>query len=252
LRILLAEDVVVNQKFAVLALEELGYTADVAANGLEVISALERQAYDVILMDVQMPEMDGLEATRHIRKNFPAKQQPRIIAMTANALQGDREMCLKAGMDDYVSKPIYMDELRNVLQRSGLIRMESEAKIIPPPPASPPELSLLDEHVVEKLVANDGRELLVIYTEEGAEIVEQVRKALTKSDAEGAWKAAHSLKGSSGYAGAKAVQDLCSSLEKHGRAGEIEAMRPLMVKLESVFAQTLEAIKQVLDNTQAD
>jgi CheY-like chemotaxis protein len=120
LRILLAEDYAVNQKLALRLLAQIGYRADVAANGLEAIQALERQPYDVVLMDVQMPEMDGLEATRQIRARWPSEQghlQPRIIAMTANAMQGDREMCLAAGMDDYVSKPIRVDELVQALAR---------------------------------------------------------------------------------------------------------------------------------------
>jgi CheY-like chemotaxis protein len=117
LRILLAEDYVVNQKLALRLLAQMGYRADVAANGLETIQALERQPYDVVLMDVQMPETDGLEATRQIRERLPAAEQPRIIAMTANAMQGDREICLEAGMDDYVSKPIRVHELVQALSR---------------------------------------------------------------------------------------------------------------------------------------
>jgi len=117
LRILVAEDYVVNQKLALRLLAQMGYRADVAANGLEAIQALERQPYDVVLMDVQMPEMDGLEATRQICARWPGEARPRIIAMTANAMQGDREICLAAGMDDYVSKPIRVDELVQALAR---------------------------------------------------------------------------------------------------------------------------------------
>jgi GAF domain-containing protein/DNA-binding response OmpR family regulator len=113
LKILLAEDNAVNQKLALRLLQQMGYRADMVANGLEAVEAITRQKYDVILMDVQMPEMDGLEATREIRKLQAA--QPRIIAMTANAMQGDREMCLAAGMDDYISKPIHIEELVNAL-----------------------------------------------------------------------------------------------------------------------------------------
>jgi signal transduction histidine kinase/CheY-like chemotaxis protein len=117
LRILLAEDNAVNQKLALRILERLGYRADVASNGLEAVESIERQTYDVILMDVQMPEMDGLDATRSIRQ-LAQVIQPHIIAMTANAMEGDREMCIAAGMDDYVSKPIRVNELVEALLKA--------------------------------------------------------------------------------------------------------------------------------------
>jgi GAF domain-containing protein/CheY-like chemotaxis protein len=110
LRILLAEDNAVNQKLALRILEQMGYRADIASNGIEAVESIERQTYDVILMDVQMPEMDGLDATREIRKLANAIQ-PHIVAMTANALEGDREICLAAGMNGYISKPIRVNEL---------------------------------------------------------------------------------------------------------------------------------------------
>jgi len=115
LRILLAEDNVVNQKLALRLLQQMGYRADVASNGIEAIESIERQAYDVVLMDVQMPEMDGLEAARRITARWSAGERPRIVAMTANAMQGDREECLAAGMDDYVTKPIRVDALVEAL-----------------------------------------------------------------------------------------------------------------------------------------
>ena len=118
-RILLAEDNVVNQKVALHLLHKLGYRADLAANGLEVLDALQRQTYDIILMDMQMPEMDGLEASRQVVALYPSPQdRPRIIALTANAMQGDRELCIEAGMDDYLSKPIRKDELQAALKRT--------------------------------------------------------------------------------------------------------------------------------------
>ncbi len=120
LRILLAEDNAVNQKVALRLLSQMGYRADVAANGIEAVQAVDRQMYDVILMDVQMPEMDGLEATRKIRDQGDRIIQPSIIAMTANAMQGDREICIAAGMDDYVSKPIRVEELVAALERLPL------------------------------------------------------------------------------------------------------------------------------------
>jgi CheY-like chemotaxis protein len=121
LRILLAEDNAVNQKLALKLLSQMGYRADVAGNGLEAIQAIERQNYDLVLMDVQMPEMDGLEASRQICSRWPRGERPRIVAMTANAMQGDRERCLEAGMDDYVSKPVRVDELINALDRTQIL-----------------------------------------------------------------------------------------------------------------------------------
>jgi signal transduction histidine kinase/DNA-binding response OmpR family regulator len=121
LRILLAEDNAVNQKLALKLLSQMGYRADVAGNGLEAIQAIERQKYDLVLMDVQMPEMDGLEASRQICSRWSRGERPRIVAMTANAMQGDRERCLEAGMDDYVSKPIRVEELISALDRTQIL-----------------------------------------------------------------------------------------------------------------------------------
>jgi len=115
LRILLAEDNVVNQKLALRLLQQMGYRADLASNGIEAVESVGRQSYDVVLMDVQMPEMDGLEATRRITARWPEGKRPRIVAMTANAMQGDRETCLAAGMDDYVVKPIRVEALVEAL-----------------------------------------------------------------------------------------------------------------------------------------
>jgi CheY-like chemotaxis protein len=131
LRILLTEDNAINQKLALRLLARMGYRADVAGNGLEAVEAVQRQPYDVVLMDVQMPEMDGLEATRCIRQLSPqelsvlgAGEQPRIIAMTASAMQEDRERCMSAGMDDYISKPIRVDELVDALGKCRVLRQE--------------------------------------------------------------------------------------------------------------------------------
>ena len=119
IKVLLAEDNVVNQRVALRLLERLGYRVDVAGSGIEVLQALEGQSYDLVLMDVQMLEMDGLEASREIFKKAPGKK-PWIIAMTANAMEGDREACLSAGMDDYLCKPVQMTTLRKVLERAAL------------------------------------------------------------------------------------------------------------------------------------
>jgi len=112
---MLAEDNVVNQKLAMRLLQQMGYRADLASNGIEAIECVERQTYDVVLIDVQMSEMDGLEASRRITARYRPEERRRIIAMTANAMQGDREACLAAGMDDYVTKPIRVDALVQAL-----------------------------------------------------------------------------------------------------------------------------------------
>jgi CheY-like chemotaxis protein len=114
LRILVAEDNIINQKVIKKMLHKLGYRADVAANGLEVLAALDRQDYDVILMDIQMPEMDGLDAARKIRETRPT--WPKIIAITAFAMEGDKEKCIESGMDGYISKPVNLEELRAILR----------------------------------------------------------------------------------------------------------------------------------------
>ncbi len=117
LDILLAEDNPVNQKVALRYLERLGYRADFVSNGLEALNTLEARSYHLVLMDLQMPEMDGLEASRQIRARLPASRQPKIIALTANALQGDRELCLDAGMDDYITKPVKLPEIADAIRR---------------------------------------------------------------------------------------------------------------------------------------
>ena len=109
-------DNAVNQKLALRILQQMGYRADVASNGIEAVESVGRQPYDVVLMDVQMPEMDGLEAARRIFAQWQAAKRPRIIAMTANAMQGDREQCLDAGMDDYLTKPIRVERLAEALE----------------------------------------------------------------------------------------------------------------------------------------
>src|SRR5688572_16223112 len=144
LRILLAEDNSVNQKVALLLLERLGYRADLAANGFEVLAALHRQDYDVVLMDVQMPEMDGLETARRIAAEPPRGQRPHIIAITANVLRADRDACLAAGMEDYLSKPILLEDLRAALLRAGPPRAAA--------PVGEPDDRVLDPVYLERLL----------------------------------------------------------------------------------------------------
>ncbi len=123
LRLLLADDNIINQKVGVKMLQRLGYRPEVAANGVEVLKLLEQQPFDIIFLDVQMPEMDGYEAARRIHAQWPDPRRPRLVAMTGNALEGDREKCLEAGMDDYVAKPVGLPELQAVVERWGQARV---------------------------------------------------------------------------------------------------------------------------------
>lgn len=228
LRILLAEDVLVNQKFAVHALDRMGYRVDTVANGLETLEAVRRQPYDVILMDVQMPEMDGLEATRKIRQLTIF--QPRIIAMTANAMQGDREICLDAGMDDYISKPVYMQELQAALERAGQSR--GQATSTSPSKHEPPILN------VETL----EHDLAHAFLEEAPSLLTQLEQAVKDRNAKGIRDAAHSLKGSSAYLKADRLTKLSGELEQAGRTGNLENVASLFVALDQELIRVLQTI----------
>jgi CheY-like chemotaxis protein len=215
LRILLAEDNVVNQKVALHLLRSLGYQADVASNGLEVLAALNRQAYDVVLMDVQMPKMDGLATTRHICQESFSTPRPRIIAMTANAMQGDREECLKAGMDDYLSKPIRMEELSQALRRcagqqeegKGTRRQGDKGHPTHPSPLAPIDAKVLQSF--RDMVGENGPEIVAemidCYLEDAPKLIEAIAAAVTAADATQLRSCAHTLKSSSATLGATAL-----------------------------------------------
>jgi signal transduction histidine kinase/DNA-binding response OmpR family regulator len=238
LRILVAEDNVVNQRLALLALERMGYRAEVAANGVEVLAALGRQPYDLVLMDIQMPEMDGLEATRRIRQRWgPRGRGPAIVAMTANALREDREACLVAGMDDYLSKPIRIAELQLALERSGpSVRRHAEAN----PPFDAAVWSDL-----RSLRRKDGRSmlqrLLELYLGDTPKQLARMSSALEAGDAKALGDAAHSLKGSASGLGATHVASLALELEERARRGSLEECGDLLARLERESARVVEA-----------
>lgn len=264
LRILLAEDNATNQKLALRLLERMGYRADVAGNGLETLMALQRQAYDVVLMDMQMPEMDGLEATRRIRADWPAEQQPRIIAMTANAMRGDRELCLAAGMDDYVSKPVQVKDLRRALEQWGRWVMDKAVQTLtltpmpvtaPPSPAPPPAGMMANEPVLDpKMFASLRRgqsptdpdivtELIQIFLGESQPLLQQIRDAVATGQAAQLRQAAHTLKGSSASLGAKALAAKSHELEKIGRGGSVEGAEALVSQLEVEYERARRALE---------
>ena len=240
LRILLAEDNAVNQKLALRILAQMGYRADVAGNGVEAIEALERQPYDVILMDVQMPEMDGLEATRQICRRWPRPGRPRIIAMTANAMQGDREMCLAAGMDDYLSKPIRVHELVQALSSCAMTAPQGETVS---------NANIVDPQVFDELLSTTGgdaefmRELIDTYFADAPQLLAQMRSALAGSQHEEFRRAAHSLKSNSATLGALTLSSVAKDLEMMGKDGNLDGAAVKLAQAEAEYA----CVKAALD-----
>jgi GAF domain-containing protein/CheY-like chemotaxis protein/HPt (histidine-containing phosphotransfer) domain-containing protein len=251
LRILLAEDNVVNQKLALRLLAQMGYRADLAANGLEAIDAVERQTYDVVLMDVQMPELDGFEASREIVRRWP-ERRPRIVAMTANAMQGDRELCEAAGMDDYVAKPIRVEELVAALERCGA-RAERVTGAASPSAAGPESGPAVDRGAVEQLTATMGgafvAELIDTFVEDGRQLMATLRTSLAAADLDAFRRAAHSLKSNGETLGATSVTAHARELEAMARGGSLdgagERLEPLAARYEAAV-RALEEIRRGL------
>jgi signal transduction histidine kinase/HPt (histidine-containing phosphotransfer) domain-containing protein len=243
LRVLLADDNPINQKVGQSVLLKLGYRADIANNGLEVLHALEQKAYDVLFLDVQMPEMDGLEAARQICKRWPAEKRPRIIAMTGNAFQGDREKCLQAGMDDYISKPIHAGDLQAALERWGPGRArQSDTTHFARPQALPQE-AVLDPTIIAELremPPSDGvsmlEELVNLFVESAPQRIAQISESIN-DPAKLAFHA-HSLKSMSLNLGAKRVVELARKLEEMGRNGTVDQAPALLEELRTAFNQT--------------
>ncbi|MFY9821918.1 MAG: ATP-binding protein [Thermoanaerobaculia bacterium] len=239
LRILVAEDNVVNQKVALLLLQQLGYAADVAADGEETLAALRRQRYDVILMDVRMPGMDGLEAARHIRDEWPVEERPRIIAVTANALREDRETCLAAGMDDYLSKPVLLEDLR-----AALYRGVGTAVPAPPPAANANantnggdesfDPKYIDQ--LRQLQSITGKELVSPIVDrflaEAPRRLAELRLTLAAKDDLKFVFVAHSFKASGAQLGARRLAEICQDLEMRGRRMEWSGMEEIVGHLQ--------------------
>jgi PAS domain S-box-containing protein len=244
LRILIAEDNSVNQKLAVSLLKKIGYLADVAGNGIEALEALERQPYDVVLMDVQMPEMDGLEATRRIHERWPGAERPYVIAATANAMQEEKQACFVAGMDDYLSKPIRMDELVAALERS-------RTRDAPEPSSERSPSQTLDSNVdakaLEALLEGFDQELVAglvgTFHDEAPGLLQTAKAAVEARDAETLQRAAHTLKSNAVTFGATSLADLCRQLEGKAKAAEIEGAEELVTRVEAELAATIRVLE---------
>jgi CheY-like chemotaxis protein/HPt (histidine-containing phosphotransfer) domain-containing protein len=232
LRILVAEDNAVNQKVALRLLDQLGYRADVVSNGLQALEALEGQPYDVVLMDVQMPELDGLGASRRIRERWSAEERPRIVAMTANAMPEDREACFAAGMDDYVAKPIRPEELVEALNRVHPVRHKDGAG------ADGAGVSL-EAGAVEDLRELGGEEFLVevidTFLDDAPTLISTLKASHERGDVEELRRTAHSLKSNGQTFGAKQFADLCRELEERAKQGELAGASELVNRIDDEY-----------------
>jgi len=241
LRILLVEDNAVNQQLALLMLRKVGYRADVAANGVEALEALERQPYDAVLMDVEMPEMDGLEATRRIHQRWPRERRPHIVAVTANAMQGERELCIQAGMDDYITKPIHIEELADALNR---VAPRAGARTAAP---------AVDPDVIGQLAASLGEagngavaELIETFLTGLPDLVAAVGTALERGDAGEVRRGAHTLKSNAATFGAGTLADLSRELESAGKAGALDGGDRLLSRIEEELGPVTRELETIM------
>ncbi len=234
--ILLAEDNVINQKVALQMLRKRGHTVVVAGSGKEVLQLLEQQSFDVVLMDVQMPDMDGLQTTELIRaqEKETGRHVP-IVAMTGHAMKGDRERCLEAGMDDYLAKPIQARELFEILARVVPVQSHSA--------------TAFDAERAWEQVGGDRdllREVAQVFLDQYPSWLDDVRAALTAQDGKALQRAAHSLKGAAGAMGASPVFTAALRLEKIGRDGALEGAADACAALQTELLNLQQALTELL------
>jgi two-component system sensor histidine kinase/response regulator len=242
LHILLAEDNVINQQLTVRTLTKRGHEVTVVENGKLAVEALEKQSFDVVLMDVQMPEMDGLEATIAIRQRevSTGKHIP-IIAMTAHAMKGDRESCLAAGMDAYISKPVHIEELLQVTE--GLTRHVGPIDRSPEP--GPVNAMTIDREAALQRVEGDEvllADLAKLFCDESPRMLSVIQEAITRKNAESLERGAHSLKGSVATFSAQRAFNLALQLERLGRANDFDNAESIF----NLLASEVERVKAAL------
>ena len=252
--ILVVEDNAVNQKVLVSFLRRFGLPADVACNGREALEALERKSYSLVFMDSQMPELDGFAATAEIRKREGDARHTTIVAVTAHAMKGERERCLAAGMDDFMSKPFSMEDLSAVLGRWFKNDPANAAPAPAPAPAPTPtpvavaaatpsgdEPETIDMQVLAKLRELESdmpgllSDVITTYLRETPGRIDRIIAAVGNGDAKMAEQGAHGLKGSSSAMGALKMAKLCEEIERRSEAGNIEACSPLTAALIEEF-----------------
>ncbi|HKI79400.1 MAG TPA: response regulator [Ignavibacteriaceae bacterium] len=259
LRILLAEDNAVNQRVAIKILEKLGYRADVAANGKEAVENVRNINYDIIFMDILMPEIDGYEATTIIQDEFQPNVCPKIIAMTANAMQGDRETCFEAGMDDYISKPIRIEELQAVLKKWTDIIYDEKDELITELKKKGAGTNLIDESkitFIQDIQTEDDikfyLELLEIYITDLPVMIRNIKTAVESKNAKMLQMNAHKLRGSSVTLGVDIITEMSHELERAARSDIFDEhtnklANDLIYKFETIVKE-LENLKEKYSN----
>jgi len=246
-RILLAEDNPVNREVALAILGQFGFTADPVFNGAQAVKALQNTAYDLVLMDCEMPEMDGYEATRLIREPQTGALDPRIpiVALTASAMPGDRERCLRTGMDDYLSKPIEPDELAQVLAKwLGRTRPASEGGNSKPAAPAPAESVFDEAGLLKRLMGNRAlaERLVRAFLQDIPSQLEMLRKQLEDGDAPSARRQAHTIKGSAANLSAGALRAAAREAEEAAKAGELRHLAELLPSVEQEFERVKTAM----------
>jgi len=256
LNVLLAEDNRVNQRLAMHVLERFGHNVHLARTGVEAVEALETDHFDVVLMDIQMPEMDGIEATRRIREREARDgSYTPIVAMTAHAMVGDRERFLAAGMDDYVSKPISRDRLREVLRGVGRTKPPSpEGPSDHPPDTADSSADISVDDAFDRSVLleqTDGdteliRTLVEVFDDDRPKLLDDIEDALETNDAEALERAAHTIKGALGVFGAESARLQAEKLENSARAGSVEAGRQQYPALKTSVLDLQVALRELV------
>jgi CheY-like chemotaxis protein/HPt (histidine-containing phosphotransfer) domain-containing protein len=241
-RILVAEDIAANQEVALAILKKLGHRADAAGTGVAALAAMEKETYDLILMDCEMPEMDGYEATRRIRQTEAFSGKPRIpiVALTAHAISGDREKCIEAGMDDYLSKPIDPRRMAATIEKWLLAPAPERIPVTRKDPARSNALSVFSENeFLERLMGDRSVACKVLagFVEDFPVQLRRLAGQLGAGDAEGARRQAHRLKGAAATVSAGALRTLALEAEEAARAGQLDGSGQVLLRMEAAFEQ---------------
>jgi PAS domain S-box-containing protein len=244
LRILIAEDNVVNQKVALHQLQKLGFLADVVEHGRAALDALEMSHYDLVFMDCQMPELDGYAATRELRTWERAERRTWVVAMTANSLEGDREKCLAAGMDDYVSKPVKIEDLHAAIERFLGMREIQTGVRDEGRPAAIDLQAIASFRDLDGLTGDDllGK-LIDVFIDNTPKVFNEARRALSAHASPQLARAAHTLKGSCSNFGAERMRAACQRLEDHANRGALEGAEELLAVVEKEFSYVRVALE---------